>query len=76
MAETDSDNLPKDASLYAVAKELGRDECIELAQEVLDVLALQQEYFKTRDKGTLARSKHAEAELRRHCQQITGVLIR
>ena len=36
----------------------------ELRQKVLQVLDLQQKYFKTRDRDVLAQSKQAEKELR------------
>ena len=43
-----------------------------LAREVLEVLRLQQEYFKRRDTGILAQSKEAERKLANRCRNIVN----
>lgn len=42
----------------------------QLAKKGIALLNLQQMYFKTRDKGVLMRSKHAEKEFRELCNEV------
>lgn len=46
------------------------DELKALAAEVLDVLATQQDYFKTADRETLGLSKKKERALFKRCRDI------
>ena len=46
------------------------DDVKELATEVLAVLDLQQDYFKSKNGESLTRSKAAERALRKRCKDI------
>lgn len=48
----------------------------DLAAEVLAVLDLQKEYFKTRGTGVLNRCRQAESELRKRCKAMLASGLR